>query len=255
MADRSALPTDRADDIRGSRPPMADDVPADERQATTAADTDTDLPADSDTPGDVGGARRGPLTTVPRSARSLVWQSRIGMGVGILGLILAAVLFLQNQDLRRDAADAAEVLEAGEITALRVTTFDGATIDQWVADTQSIATGDYADEVATLFDTEIRQGLADNQVQSVGEITRSFVQEVDRDDATVFVVIRQTFTSVNQQQPISDELRMEIELDRVDGRWLASGVAVLGPSTVSPVTEGDPTAGEQPLPVPTEEGP
>ncbi len=210
----------------------------------TAADltpvdlTPADTPAtEQPTPAPTRGAEVGDV--VPRSARSLLWQARIGLGVGLLGLALAVFFYLDTTDLRSAEATRADVLEAAEIMALRVTTFSGESIDDWVADTQSLATGDYADEVATLFDVEIRQGLADNQVQSVGQVTSSFVQEVDDDRAIVFAVLRQTFTSLNQPQPISDELRMEIGLQRVDGEWLTSEVAVLGPSTVSPVAADD----------------
>ncbi len=169
----------------------------------------------------------------------LLWQARAGLGIGLLGLALAVFFFLGASDLRGGQATRDAVLDAGETMALRVTTFTGDQIDEWVADTQSLATGTYADEVATLFDAEIRAGLADNQVQSVGEITSSFVQDIEGDQATVFAVMRQTFTSLNQPTPIADELRMEIILSRVDGEWLTSEVAVLGPSTVNPVAGQD----------------
>jgi hypothetical protein len=74
----------------------------------------------------------------------------------------------------------------------------------------------------------------------VGEVTSSFVQSADDDAAVVFAVVRQTFSSAAQERPVSDELRMEITLVRVNGEWLASDVAVLGPSVISPV---DPETG------------
>jgi Mce-associated membrane protein len=242
VADRAALPTDGREDVDADVEPDPVDDPVGGGDGDAVGDALGEADASQDVAAGAAPRRRrlsadGLPAVVPRSARALVWQARIGLGVGILGLLLAAVFFLQVRDLRSAEAARAEVLEAGEITALRVTTFDGATIDEWVADTQSLATGDYADEVATLFDTEIRRGLAENQVQSVGEITSSFVQEVDGDEAVVFVVVRQTFTSLNQPQPISDELRMEVQLDLVDGVWRTSDVAVLGPSTVTPLQD------------------
>lgn len=195
--------------------------------------------------------RRGPSLARLREPR----------GLAVLGFVLAAafavlsvLLYLQSTDLRAEAAAREAALEAGEVMALRVTTFDGATIDQWVADTQALATGAYADQVAALFDQEIRQGLAAGEVRSVGEITSSFVQDVDGDAATVFAVLRQTFTSTAQQQPVSDELRMEIDLVLVQDEWLASDVAVLGPSVISPVQGG--ADGAAPTePAPTEPAP
>ncbi|MGI9017944.1 MAG: hypothetical protein ACR2HR_12715 [Euzebya sp.] len=187
----------------------------------------------------------GVAVVIPRSATTLIWQARVGVGLGILGLALAALFFFQARGARNDAAQLQEaeatrqeVQQVANEVALQVTTFTGATIDQWVTDTMAMATGDYATQVATLFDSEIRQGLAANDVTSSGAITSSFVQDVSGDDATVFAVLRQTYNSINQQRDISDDLRMEIRLRRQDGRWLASEVAVLGPSQVTPLTEG-----------------
>lgn len=167
---------------------------------------------------------------IPRSVRSLIWQARIGLGLAVLFGALAVVLFVQASSLRADAADRQAALEAGQLIVLRITTFDGATIDDWVADVQGLATPAFSEQVAGLFDTEIRQGLAAQQVQSVGEITSSFVQEIRGDSATVFAVVRQSYTSANLPSPQSDELRFEVDLTRVDGVWLVADAAVLGPS-------------------------
>jgi hypothetical protein len=208
------------------------------------ADLDRDRPTTTVRPVD------GLPETVAVPVRSLLWRARIGAAVGALGLLLAAVFFLGGQDLRREASVREDVREAGELVALRVTTFEGSDIDDWVSDTQSLSTGDYAQEVAERFDPTIRQGLADAQVQSVGTVLSAFVQDVRDETATVFAVMRQTYTSALQPQQVSDELRMEIELTLVEGEWLASDVAVLGPSTITPIDQdaagdpGDPTPEE-----------
>ena len=215
MAERSAVPTDRADaasdqpeGLEVIRPPSRDPL----------------IP-------------EGMPETVPRSVRGVILQSRVFAGLALLFLVLAIFFFAEARELRSAEAERNAVLDAGEVVGLRVTTFEGATIDAWVEDVQSLATGSYADEVAQVFDATVRQGLADNEVVSVGEVLNSFVQEVDGDRATVFVVLRQTYTNAAQPRSISDELRMEIRLTRIDGDWLASEVAVLGPSVITPVED------------------
>lgn len=228
MADRTTMPTDEATD------------PAHETEDVPAADPPTE-PRLGPGPG------AGLPAHVPRSVSNLLWQARIGVGLAVLFAALALALFLQASGLRADAAARDAVEETGRAVALQITTYDGATIDQWIADTQTMATSSFADEVATLFDPELRDGLAANEVRSQGEITSSFVQEVDGDSATVFAVLRQTYSSINLPREVSDQLRMEIELTRVDGRWLASNVVALGPSTISPVageTEAAPPAAD-----------
>ena len=214
------------------------------RRATLPEDTTGDAPEPSAAPASDPAATVRPddtlPETIPRPVRTLLWQARIGLGVGVLGLCLALAFFLQSAGLRAEQAQREAVLDAGEVVALRVTTFTGAEIDAWVDDTQALSTGGYAEEVAALFDPTIRQGLAEAEVQSVGEVLNSFVQDIAGDRATVFAVLRQTFTSNLQEQAVSDELRMEVRLVEVDGEWLAEDVAVLGPSTITPI---DPAAG------------
>ena len=223
-------------------------------RTTVPRDVDDDGPVEGgpgpDSPAASVWPTGGPSDSIAVPVRSLLWRARIGVAVGVLGLVLAAVFFLGAQDLRREAAVREDVREAGELVALRVTTFEGSDIDDWVSDTQSLSTGDYAQEVAERFDPTIRQGLADAQVQSVGTVLSAFVQDVRDETATVFAVMRQTYTSALQPQQVSDELRMEIELTLVEREWLASHVAVLGPSTITPIDQdaagdpGDPTPEE-----------
>jgi Mce-associated membrane protein len=224
-------------------PPTADAVEVD------AVEVDA-VEAGEAAPGGAAAVPAEPVDPVQQQLRRLRVLAAVGFGLAALGLVLSVVLGLQASALRAREADRQAVLDAAEVMALRITTFEGATIDRWVTDTQSLATGEYAQEVAGLFDPTVRQGLRDNQVQSVGEITSSFVQDLDEDEATAFLVLRQTFVSASQPTPLSDELRMELELQRVDGRWLTSDAAVLGPSTVAPIPTAEPTTAP---PTPTQE--
>ena len=133
-----------------------------------------------------------------------------------------APLYLQNQDRERVRAAAEELV-------LHLTTFEGETIDEWVQATQRMATEAYAEEVNTLFDPELRAALRDAQAKSVGRLVNLFVQDVDGDDALVFVVVRQTITNAQTAEPVEDELRMQIELVQDGGTWKAAKVEVLGP--------------------------
>lgn len=133
-----------------------------------------------------------------------------------------APLYLQN-------ADREKVREAAEDLVLHLTTFEGATIDEWVQETQRQATDTYAEEVNALFDPELRAALRDAEAKSVGRLVNLFVQDVDGDDAMVFVVVRQTITNAQTSEPVEDELRMQIELRNEGGRWKAAKVEVLGP--------------------------
>jgi hypothetical protein len=166
-------------------------------------------------------------------------------GLALLGFIITLVVALPVLSAERDRT---EVRERAEIIAARVTTFEGATIEDWVAETRALATGEYAQQLTDVFDQELRAALRENEVQSVGEIQRSFVQSLEGDQAEVFVLARQTSVNAQREQPIEDELRIEVTLLRVDGEWLASDIVVLGPQ--APVAPGSAPLPERTAPSP-----
>lgn len=158
-----------------------------------------------------------------RADNRLPWSVAAVMTVAAVTFAaMWAPLYLQNQDRER-------VREAAEDLVLHLTTFEGATIDEWVQETQRQATDTYAEEVNALFDPELRAALRDAEAKSVGRLVNLFVQDVDGDDAMVFVVVRQTITNAQTSEPVEDELRMQIELRNEGGQWKAAKVEVLGP--------------------------
>jgi type II secretory pathway pseudopilin PulG len=232
----SSYPTTRQDDDH-ERPPAPDpnEVPtspdaegtSDVEEPTEAAETpaaDEEAAAEEDAAAaDSGGPSIGRFAALARSAR-FAW------GVAILALLIAAVAFgwAVMQALEDARADAA--LERGEEIAEQVTTFRGDNIEEWVTETQALATGNYADDVDSLFNEEFRQALKENEVESEGAVESAYLQELDGDSAVVFVVARQVSTNTLRDEPVEDELRMEIELRHEGGEWLASDIAVLGPT-------------------------
>lgn len=164
-----------------------------------------------------------------RGVPGLLRDVRVAWAVALLALLAAGLMALQWQSLRAEAVARDEAREAGEVIAARVTTFDGATIDEFVTKVRRRATGSYAEQVAELFDQDFRAALRAGEVRSVGEVLRSFVQHLEGDDAEVFVLVRQTSVNAARDEPVEDELRMELTLQRVDDEWLAADIAVLGP--------------------------
>lgn len=179
----------------------------------------------------------------------LLRDPRLAWAVALLALLAATVFAVQWRSLAVEADAREQAREAAEVMAARITTFEGATIDAFVDQLRDVATGAYAEQVATLFNPEFRDALRENEVESVGEVERSFVQQLDGDDAEVFVLVRQTSVNAVTDVPVTDELRMELHLTRQGGRWLIADVAVLGPDpsplTAPPEAPADPDAEQQ----------
>jgi Mce-associated membrane protein len=183
--------------------------------------------------GSGGGSRLG-------SAR-LAW---LVAGIAVVALVSFAVVAVPA--LRAEAEREA-ISERAELVALRVTTFEGATIEEWAAGIRELATGEYAQQLDDVIDQEFRDALRAIEAESVGRIQSSFVQSVDGDTATAFVVARNTTRNAERPQPIEDEQRIEMTLRRVDGEWLAAEVSILGPQA--------PTVTPPPVDAPEEDAP
>ena len=166
-------------------------------------------------------------------------------GVGALGVLRSAwlawtvavvasavAIFFASQasTLRAQEAAREEALQAGEVAALQLTTFAGASIDEWVEQTRTIATGTFAEELAQRYDQQLRADLREFDVESVGEIINSFVQRLEGDEALIFAVLRQTTRYPTFEQTVEDEVRFEITLARQGDEWLVSDAKLLSPT-------------------------
>jgi Mce-associated membrane protein len=95
-----------------------------------------------------------------------------------------------------------------------------------------------------VFDQATRDQLRTIEAVSRGEVESLFVQEVDDDKAKAFAVVTQTYANSSTANPVEDHLRLDMTLQKVDGEWLASDVAVLGPAgVVAPTGPSEPPAG------------
>ena len=160
--------------------------------------------------------------------------------VAVLALAAAAFAGVQWADLYAADKERGEVRQGATRAALRLTTFDGAEIEDWYADVLTTATGEYADQLRQVFDQPTRDQLREIQAVSRGEVENLFIQDVDGNQARAFALVTQTYTNASTTDPVEDHLRMDITMQKVEDQWLASEVAVLGPSGVIAPT-GDPT--------------
>lgn len=152
-------------------------------------------------------------------------------GLAALSLILAGalvyVLAAWWAPLHVEALERDEVREVARELALRLTTYDGERIEEWVPPLRELATDDFERELTAALGQDLRDSLREAEARSVGELVDLFVQDIDEDEASAFAVVRQTIANVHLEDPVEDEVRMDITLRRVEGEWKVSDVAVL----------------------------
>jgi Mce-associated membrane protein len=191
----------------------------DEATTTTVDDAGPAVPAagaghsreDDDAP---GGRGRVSLPLVPVLAVLLV-------------LLLAAggwLWFTRPESSAVTTDDYVEVLQAARSGVVDLTSFDHLTIDDDIAQIRRVATGDLLDEsVAELEGPRARFAEVAAVVNTVvmgGAVTRA-----DDTNGTVLMVIQSTQQSTAAPRPTVVKYRIQVELQKVDDRWLLSGLA------------------------------
>ena len=169
------------------------------------------------------------------------------LAFGVFALLERSQAVQQREDataelaqLREAEKDRAEVSAQANLVALRLTTFEGENIEEWYAQIRGTATGDFATQLAAVFDQQMRDSIREVGVVSRGEMQNLFVQDIDGDQAKAFAVVKMTYVNSQTRAPVEDHQRMDITLERVDGKWLASEVVVLGPNgVIAPTGQSD----------------
>jgi Mce-associated membrane protein len=144
----------------------------------------------------------------------------------LLVLLLAGCGFLWvarpgTSAIRTDAYVAA--LQAARSGIVDVASFDYLTLDEDITQIRRVTTGDLQKESVDQLDQR-RQQITDSQAVVATKVVGAAVGAADADSARVFAVIESTQQSKASQQAQVQRYRIEVDLTRVDGRWLLSGI-------------------------------
>ncbi|MGY1753078.1 hypothetical protein [Blastococcus sp. SYSU D01042] len=187
-------------------------------------DEDTAVPAppgrDEDTPapGDAAPRSRGriSLPLVPVLAALLVVLLAVGGWLWLTRPEPSAVT----------TADYVDVLQAARSGVVDLTSFDHLTIDDDIAQIRRVATGDLLDESVAELEAQ-RDRFTEVQAVVSTEVIGAAVTRADDATGTVLLVIQATQRSAADERPQVVKYRIQVELQKVDDRWLLSGIAGL----------------------------
>lgn len=240
-ADEATEPKD------GPRPEVSEAARAAARPApsTGARRTGSVAPRRAPTP-EANRRASDPKPATPARTSRLPW---VLAALGLVGTLVFGGLWLSARGDDAGSATAttgaaADVEAAANRFAKALTNFDGATIDANVDQIVALSTGDFQDEVDQFFSSDTRKQLKEASASSRGEIRSSYVQGIDGDRGSAFVVLDQTIANDRSPQPKADTLRMEVALREVDGEWLVQRVNVL--DAPSGTYSGAAAAGDEP---------
>jgi Mce-associated membrane protein len=179
----------------------------------TAA-TVQDRPAQAELP---SGQRRLPAP-VPRVALVLSV---------IAAAVLAVVLGHQVTVQRAHAQDRADAVAAARQVAVNFSTLDYRTFDRDTARVSAETTGAFHTDFATQA-AQIKQVVVSDKSVSSGQVGQVAVVSSTPTRARVLVVLDATVTNTSSPTPTARHYRVQLDLTKVHGRWLASQLQFVG---------------------------
>jgi Mce-associated membrane protein len=193
-----------------------------EQLGTDATVNETAERADSATEGpDRDETRSGAAPGPPTRRRRAVVALFVAVTIGALAYSGYAGWRLHQVDARAAAGQAA--LAAAKDYAIVLTTLDTTDIDGNYARALDGATGQFKDAYS-LGAKQLRQILIDNKASGKGVVIDAAVKSATTTKVEVLLFTDQSITNAVRSEPRIDRNRIQMTMELVDGRWLASQV-------------------------------
>ncbi|PQM45133.1 hypothetical protein C1Y40_04698 [Mycobacterium talmoniae] len=117
-------------------------------------------------------------------------------------------------------------LAAAKSYALVLTTLDSKSIDDNYTQAIDGATGEFK-EAYSLGSAQLRQTLIDNNAAGKGVVVDAAVKSATKTKVEVLLFVDQSITNSVRSEPRIDRNRIQMTMELVDGRWLASQVELV----------------------------
>lgn len=140
-------------------------------------------------------------------------------------LTTPAVLGWQWKSQHDRETAARDALAAAQQFAGVLTNVDSAKIDDNFTRTLDGSTGEFKD-MYTKSSKQLRQAMVDNKAVANGMVVESAVKSASKDSVDVLLFVDQSVRNSKLPEPRLDRSRVEMTMQKVDGRWLASKVAL-----------------------------
>ncbi len=158
---------------------------------------------------------------------------RLRVALGSLAVVVVALgvaaIVLALELSRAKALDEAreDAVQAARQEALNLTSIDNEDLEADLKRVLDGATGEFREDFSQRAE-QLRGILRQNQVVSQGRVIEAAVVRSDEDTATVLVVVDGTVKNVAIPQGAPRNYRMQLDLEKHDGRWLTSSLQFVG---------------------------
>ncbi|SPX84015.1 hypothetical protein [Mycobacteroides abscessus] len=159
----------------------------------------------------------------PKRIRGRHWALTAAAIVAIAIVALAAIIGRLYEEQRREEQSSREALAAAQEFANVMINVDSAKLDESSNKTLERSTGDFKQKYSES-STTLRQVMIENKAKATGVVVDSAVKSATPDKVEVLLFIDQAVSNVAIPDARMDRSRVQITMQKVDGRWLASDV-------------------------------
>jgi Mce-associated membrane protein len=164
------------------------------------------------------GSRRGMRSPGPRFS--------LGLAV-VAALVLAAFFGRQVLVQRGHAQDRADAVAAARQVAVNFSTLDYRTFDRDTARVTAETTGAFRTDFSAQA-AQIKQVVVADKSVSTGQVGQVAVVSSTSTSARVLVVLDANVTNTSTTTPTARHYRVQLDLTKVHGRWLANQLQFVG---------------------------
>lgn len=165
---------------------------------------------------------------IRRMILALLWRKvrmPVLVIVAIVALVLAVIFGWKLKQHSDEDAAATAGLAAARAYAVTLTSVDSGNLDRDFTAVLDGSTGEFKD-MYTRSSGQLRQLLLDNKATGKGSVLDAAVKSATTTKVEVLLFIDQTVTNTASADPRVDRSRVEMTMELVDGRWLASRVYI-----------------------------
>jgi Mce-associated membrane protein len=164
----------------------------------------------------------------PKSGRRRTPRARLVIGLALVAaLVLAVVLGRQALDQRSRAQDRSAALAAARQIAVNFSTLDYRTFDRDTARVTASATGAFRSDFAAQAAQIKKVVVADRSVSS-GQVAQAALVSSTPTTARVLLALDASVTNTSTTTPAARHYRVQLDLAKVHGRWLANQLQFVG---------------------------
>lgn len=158
----------------------------------------------------------------PRNLRVLL--SALAVVIVIALVAGVGVLFYQNRQNEQTDAARTDATSAASAQAAAMLAYDFGNVEEELAAAADGLTGDFKDEYTTLVSEVIAPAAKEKSLTVQVTIQGSAVVAAEPESATIMLFLNQITTSSDNPDASSSGSRVRMDMEKVDGRWLASNL-------------------------------